>query len=445
MRLTAPFTRPSRKETSHKGSFQSSYSDAASLAHYHPSTREAASMASYDRAGEGGELISAEALPEHSSLIDFRSFAEEYPEKLFPLLFKLRMEFQELLIEYYLLEKAQSFLAQVHGQIQTRIWQNLRVIEQAVGALIVLGTEPSRETLLPILVGKGIDKTPYGSLTDMILLYAQSQSYVVVAKSVMAPVPSIRKIFRPAMDILIASKNLREAAVGCYLRNLMHHASLRGSGLSRSYLSRIRRVKHRVFIAPPTDNSPLLSFGRVESLDGAPWCMFETSSEHRITQIMPVLRAHGTKMFKKKPAQIFAPIDADGNLAMGYIFARTASLTLTRSLTHVRGISAMSAVFDDQGSFVRPVTISNEEVQAMMKSRAVETPVEVKPGDFVEILTGETARYCGSVADVLEDSTVVVTVDFPTGRQFTVKADPTAVNLLQRVPQDRRAFWGIRI
>ena len=94
-------------------------------------------------------LLSAEALPEHSSLIDFKAFARDYSDKLFPLLLKLRPEFQELFIEYYLLEKSQSFIGQVHGQIQTRVWQNLRIIEQSIGSLILLGPTPTAEIIRP--------------------------------------------------------------------------------------------------------------------------------------------------------------------------------------------------------------------------------------------------------------------------------------------------------
>ena len=169
----------------------------------------------------------------------------------------------------------------------------------------------------------------------MIIAYAKTQSYAEVAAMVHAPVPAIRKIFRPAIAQLSASKDLRTAAVGSYLHNLTHQASLTGAGLSKRCKARTRRVKALRFQAPPTENSPLVSFGRVESLGNTPWYLLEISSEHRMTQLSPVLRAQGKKLFGKKPGQIFAPLNADGELEFGYLFARsTRRFALWREKTH---------------------------------------------------------------------------------------------------------------
>ena len=403
---------------------------------------DAASIQAYRHDERASSTISAEALPENSSLIDFKSFAREYPDKLFPLLAKLRTEFQELFIEYYMLEKSQSFLAKAHGQIQTRIWQNLRIIEQALGALIVLGTEPKHGTLRPILEKAGWDNTMYGSLTELIVLYAKTQNYAVVAKSVAAPVPAIRKIFRPAIDTLVASKNIKEVAVGYYLRNLTHQASLTGGGLSKRCIARTRRVKTLRFDAPPSDTSPVISFGPIAMLRDTPWSMFEISSENRMTQIFPVLREQGKRLFGKKAAQIFAPTDADGELEFGYILARSYSPTLTRGLCRVRGISEMAARYTDEGNFISAVTITDAEVQKLIGARTSQVVADVKVGDFVQILTGGAANYCGSITRI-NNTSMTVEVNFPSGRRFIVTADATSVKAIP-APRSGRQFWGAK-
>jgi hypothetical protein len=404
----------------------------------------AASWEAFQR-HEVDPLLSAETLPEIGSLIDFKEFATDYPDRLFPLLNQLRPEFQELFIEYWLLGKSQSFIAQCHGFIQTRTWQNLRIIEQAIGALILLGPRPTEATLRTALVTMNLEITPYGSLAHLIQLYASTQSYSFVAKSVGAPISAIRKIFRPAIAFLLAAKSVQAVAVGSYLRSLIHQASLKGVGLSKRCIARTRRVKTLRFSAPPTDTSPLISFGAVASLRDTPWCMLEISSEHRMTQIAPGLKVQGKKIFGKLPAQIFAPVNAEGELTFGYIFARCASVSRVRSLTRVRGISEMSAVYNDEGVFKHAVTVPHSDVLVMMEDHVAPPVPDLRVHDFVEILTGPAARYCGAVTKVSNGGEAIsVEVRFPTGRHFIVKADASCVKWLGKVPEARRSFWGVR-
>ena len=116
---------------------------------------DAASQASFQRSPESG-LLSAEALPENAALVDFSAFIRDYPDKLFPLLANLRPEFQELFIERYVLHKPQKFVGQCHGFVETRVWQTLRIIEQTIGAFIILGVEPDESVLRPILEIPGV-------------------------------------------------------------------------------------------------------------------------------------------------------------------------------------------------------------------------------------------------------------------------------------------------
>jgi len=391
-------------------------------------------------------LLSAEALPENSGFLSFAAFAKDFPEKFHKLLEPLRPEFQELCVEYYVLHKSQAFIGKAHGFIQTRTWQALRIIEQTMGAFILLGLNPDASVIRPLLVKSGKETTPYGSLTDMILLYASTQSYAAIAKKVKAPVPAIRRIFRPTISALLADKDIRVVAVGAYLRNLTHQASLTKAGLSKSCVSRLRRVKSLRFAAPPAETSPLLSFGPVETLKDTPWCMLEISSAHRMDQLTPILQTQGKRLFGKKAAQIFAPVNAEGELQFGYFFARCTSPSLVRALTRVRGISELSAMCNDEGGFVRAVTVPNEDIQKMMKTGNVPNVPIVHCGDFVEILTGPAAGYCGTVTkmNVLTEHLTVV-VQFPTERQFTISADSSCVKLLPKVPFQQRAFWGVQI
>jgi hypothetical protein len=402
----------------------------------------AASIAAFQR-HQDTLLLSAEALPE-SSLIDFKSFAQEYPEKLAPLIQKLRPEFREIFIEYYLLDKSQSFIGKTHGQIQTRVWQNLRIIEQTIGAYILLGLNPGQEILQPILVHAGLETTPYGSLTQMILTYATSQSYAVVANQVNAPAPAIRKIFRPTIATLLESKNVKAVAVGAYLRSLTHQASLTGVGLSKRCIARTRRVKTLRFIAPPAENSPLISFGPVSTLGNTPWCMLEISSEHRMDQLRPALKTSGKRIFRKKAAQIFAPLNSEGELEFGYMFARSASTALVRTLTRIRGITEMATLCNDEGTFIRAVTVPHADVQKIIDAHNIQPTTNIQGGDFVEILAGPASCYCGTVIGGLADK-IIVEVNFPTGRHFLVTADNTSVKLIPGVPPADRKFWGLRL
>lgn len=402
---------------------------------------DAASVAAFNRNEEPDSLISVEALPENGSLIDFKSFASDYPEKLFSMLDQLRPEFQELFIEYYILEKSQNFLARTRGCIQTRIWQSLRIIEQAIGSLIVLGPSPDKSTLFSILGKVGMDYTEYGSLANLITLYAVNRNYAEVAKAVGAPIPAIRKIFRPAITHLLASRNLQAAAVGCYLRSLTHQASLRGSGLSRRCVARMTRMKRLKFTAPPSDNSALLSFGDASALRDTPWNMFEINMDSRMSDIFPMLRKQGERLFKKA-GQIFAPYDANGDLKLGYILARSLNLTTTRGLLRVRGISEMSAIYSGD-TFSEAVTVPNSDVQELLKAQDEPKIEKIREKSYVKILTGEVSGYCGTVTKVKKNE-VVVLVQFPSGRQFVVSAHPSGVQPLSSPLRDKRTFWGYR-
>lgn len=435
-----------------------------SIESYWSHVTNAASVAAFHRDETVSDTISAEALPENSSLIDFKSFAQEYPEKLFPLLQQLRPEFQEIFIEYWLLEKSQSFIAKVHGTQQSAepygIWQTLRVIEQALGGAIVLGANPDTATLQPIIEKAGLEVTPFGSLTTMIVVYAQTLSYAAVAKELGAPVPAIRKIFRPAVSALLASKDLKTVAVGSYLHNLTRQVSLTGSGPSESCIARLKRVKRLRFDAPTSDTEMFISFGDATTLQDTPWVMFEISSEHGlmashgvtnsyhceatiVASVFAGIRKHGKKLFGKKAAQIFAPTDTNGNLELGYILARSSSPALTRSFSHVRGISEMAGIYNEEGLLTEATLIPHTEVLKLIKSHSKVKPTRIQVNDFVEILTGKASRYCGTVKKIT-DGAIIVEVNFPTGRRFTVTADASGLKVLH-VPVKKRAFWGEKL
>jgi transcription antitermination factor NusG len=402
---------------------------------------DAASYEAYQR-NEPDTLMSAEALPENSSLVNFSAFARDYPDKLFPLLAQLRPEFQEIFVEYYILHKPQSFIAQCHGFIQTRVWQALRIIEQTLGAFIILGLEPSESLLRPIIKKAGLLDTPYGSFASMISLYAKSRSYAVVAKAAGVPVPTIRKIFRPAISALLADKDVRAVAVGAYLRNLTHQASLTGEGLSKRYRARLRRIKNRRFAAPPSEESSLISFGLVARLYNTPWCLLEISSENHMAQVYPKLKAQGKRVFGKHPAQIYAPINAEGELAFGYLFARSDSVALVRALTRIRGISEVSSIYNDEGTFLRAVTVPHADVQKMISAHKTPATAACRVNDFVEVLTGPARSYWGTVVSARQ-STATVEVHFPSGRQFVVTAHLSAIRS-EKVPAQKQSFWGKR-
>jgi hypothetical protein len=397
---------------------------------------DAAAVESWKDADQTG-VVSAETVSENTSLLDFSSFIQEHPEKIFPLMECLRPDFQELFLEYHALHKSQSFLAKTHGVVQTRIWQQLRIIEQAIGAMIVFGPHPTEAVLRPILQQAGLEETKFGSLASMVVLYERTQNYKHVAKNVSAPIPAIRKIFRPAIEILIASKDLKAAALGGFLRNLTYRASLTKGGLSKREHARMKRISRRQFIAPSIVDSPLVSYGDISVLKDTPWKMFEISSEYRMSRITPLFRTQGSRIFGKKAAQIFAPLTPDGELKLGYILARSASPSATRALLRIRGISEMVVRYDGEGNILGEVTVPNEDVQKLIEqSEPRLAPVRI--GNFVEVLTGEAAHYCGTVV-----SEHRVKIQFPSGREFTIRFEPGSVRAAS-VPKEQRAFWGTR-
>lgn len=394
------------------------------------------------RDGNPDSLISVETSSDNTGLMDFSAFIAECPEKFFALLEPLRPEFRETMIEYFIVGKSQSFIARAHGQIQTRTWQALRLISQAVGAEIVLGAHPDADTLRPIFTSASLEETALGSLTDMVVLYAQTQSYAAVAKTVNAPVPTIRKIFRPAIEKLLLSKHLRETAAGAYLRSLVHQASLTKSGLSKRCIARLRRVRKQRFTAPATNLSPLIEVGDTSRLRDTPWFMFEISSDQQLDRIAPILRTQAPRLFgKRAAAQIFAPVDEKGDLEFGYIMAR--GTVSARVLLRVRGISEVVSTYDDEGNFKEAVRVPNADVQQLIKTRVKVKPEKIRVDDFVQILAGEASNYCGIVIQSKSDS-AVVQVKFPTNREFLVTAHPSALKKLgTNIPVARCAFWGI--
>ena len=413
-------------------------------------------------------LLSAETIPENESVLDFKTFAQEYPDRLFPLLADLRLDFQEPFIEYYFLGKSQSFLAAVYGKVQTRVWQSLRIIEQALGARIVLGANPGVQVLEPILRKAQLDHTEFGSLARLIVLYAQTQNYAAAAKAVGAPIPAIRKLFLPAIHALCAARDVRAVAVGAYLRGLTHQNSRKGKGLDSRHLARAKRMKIRRFTAPaltnlsPTTNAALLTFGDTTTLHTTPWLLFElhdheflpTSSKQAVDAIYPSLETADTiekdhvRIFENKAMQIFIPTDDNGNLKLGYFFARSTTdagkkpWDRVRHLTRIRGVSEMAAVYDGE-NFVSAPLVPDAVVQPLIKTYS-RKPSKVRIGSFVEILTGEAEKYCGTVTK--NTGKIKVTVAFPSGRRFLVTAeDASAVRVIPNVPAERRAFWGEQI
>lgn len=392
---------------------------------------------------DGDERISVESLPESNGFLNFTSFARECPDRFFELISHLRPEFQELAIESWLLEKSQYFLGPAHGFIQTRVWQSLRIIEQAMGAMIILGTNPTEKTLRDILKKTQHESTEHGPLSKLIVQYAASRDYATVAKSVKTPVPAIRKLFRPAIVALLADKDVKVAAVGAYLRNLTHRASLKGAGLSKKCSARLRRLRSLKFNAPPSNNNPLMNFGPVESLGDESWCMLEISSELRWTQIRPNIQSHVKRAFGSTPVQVFAPANADGSLQFGYVFVRAAKANLIRSFLRVQGISEISASYSDSGNFVAPIAVPDADVQNMIQSYCPPENPSVHVNNFVRISTGATTGYHGTVTSV-KPKKILVRIDFPTRRCFVVTADPSSVELVPAAISER-AFWGKKI
>jgi hypothetical protein len=77
-----------------------------------------------------------------------------------------------------------------------------------------------------------------------------------------------------------------------------------------------------------------------------------------------------------------------------------------------------------------------------MKKHTPSAQAGIRVGNFVEILTGDAARYCGIVTK--EDKNgLIVQVNFPTGRCFLVRADASSVKRVPNIAGAPRMFWGV--
>jgi hypothetical protein len=404
---------------------------------YWDTVTDAASIDSWNRTEEPDipadteDLVSIES---NAGIIDLRSFAKEYPEKLFPLLKNLRPEFQELCIEYYVLDKPQKFLAQTHGEVQTRVWQQLLIIGRAIGALIVLGEHPSAAELHEILASEGVEQTEVGLLSDMIATYDQTRSYAEVAKKVNVPIPVIRKIFRPAIPVLLKSKNLKAAAVGAYLHNLTYQVSLTKAGLSQSSKARLKRVSRFKFDAPAADSAPLISAGKTEKLTAIPWQMLELSSDAQLSRVLELVRKNIRRIAGKQPVQIFAPIK-DGVLEFGYLLVRSTSHAAIRQLLRIRGIAELVIRYENDlpGD---PVEIPAADIEPRINQLDSKKRPKIPVGAFVRILTGPASGYCGKVT-----RKNWATVKLPTKRQFQIKLAAGSAEILA-LPVGQQTFCG---
>lgn len=381
-------------------------------------------------------LISAETALDNTAVTNFRVYSRDYPEKIFSLIEKLRPEFQELFIEYYILDKPQNFLAQTHGEIQTRVWQQLRIIEQTICAMIVLPDFP--RGVSDILSAAGLEQTEFGDLSYAIRLYHDTRNYVDVAKILHVPVPAIRKVFRPMIAKMLESDDLAVTAVGAHLRNLTYQVSLSDSGLSKSSASRLRRVRKLKFDAPARETSPLFEHGNTESLNDLPWNMLELSSDAQLPRVMDVIRRDVRRYFGKQPVQVFAPTSADGTLALGYLLVRSAHQKGIVRLMKIRGISDVAALFGDDDRIVKMIEVPAADIAPRIAGLNAKES-EPRVGSFVRIITGEAKNYCGTVV-----SQGHVQVCLPTGRTFEVSINPGSTEVLN-IPKEKRAFWGEKI
>jgi hypothetical protein len=166
--------------------------------------------------------------------------------------------------------------------------------------------------------------------------------------------------------------------------------------------------------------------------------MFEISSDRRMSRILPVLRKSMAHLFGKQPGQIFAPVDQNGDLKLGYILARTVGPISIRRLITIRGISEMAAHYDSEGALTGAVSVPATEVEPLIAAHSPHySPQTARIGDYVRVLSGEAKGYCGTLK-----RGGIVWVNFPSGRRFVVTVAPGSV---QRITTSHTNdnFWGV--
>jgi hypothetical protein len=190
----------------------------------------------------------------------------------------------------------------------------------------------------------------------------------------------------------------------------------------------------------------LFQYGAIEKLKNKSWYMMELSNEKTIEQTLRRIGKAIPSIFRSEPVEVFIPVcvrDLDVfELKTGiYIFIRTNAIHPLLRLKSITGVVALvtegetnhpSKAIMAQDSYVQEVI---RDIQKIFYERAK----NLRAGDFVRVIDGETRDYCGKI-EVMQNGVACVRINLKT-KSILVETPVRNLLNLNHIPEDQRVFY----
>jgi transcription antitermination factor NusG len=190
----------------------------------------------------------------------------------------------------------------------------------------------------------------------------------------------------------------------------------------------------------------IFQYGNIAKLRGQFWRMLELSNEKTIEQTMRRIGKAIPSIFRSEPVEIFVPVFARDldvfEMKTGiYIFIRTAALQPLLRLKTVTGVISLVT----EGDINHPskaILVQDAYVQDVIKDVEKEfwaRSKDLKVGDFVRIIDGETRDYCG-IIEVLQGELSCIRVNLKTKSMLIETPTKNLLNL-SHIPKHMQVFY----
>jgi len=190
----------------------------------------------------------------------------------------------------------------------------------------------------------------------------------------------------------------------------------------------------------------IFTYGDVSKLKGQSWRMLELSNEKTIEQTMRRIGKAIPNIFRNEPVEVFIPVylrDLDTfDMKTGiYIFIRTSTLQSLLRLKTVTGV--VSLVTEGDSTHPSKAILADDSyVQGLIKE--VEQlfwlrSKDLRVGNFVRIIDGETRDYCGKI-EVLQGDIACVRINLKT-KSILVETPTRNLLDLSLVPEEQQVFY----
>ena len=215
-------------------------------------------LLSDEEALAGGTTISCETTDEMGE-DDIYVYCQDHFADWLRVIRVLSREQQQLLLSYYLLGKTQIVLSKLLHSTQTVMSFRIRMAVKLAGTYIMMGGDPSVETMRVILIKAGLeDSLKKVALSEIIAMYAGCHSFEKIAKAYHLHRPDIRRAMSRASKHLLrgdgthqfseetSSASPEELALGAYIFNLIDKADPSNSGTTRRQKAKTARCVFRI-------------------------------------------------------------------------------------------------------------------------------------------------------------------------------------------------------